>query len=148
MKPATTTTRDAIFENKGQFTKKTLAAYRKAHSNFRLSARKCAVKYRLNMRCDMQIAGNGKLSAMCQGSNKVFGSSVMKTVPIKSVQVNIITHQKNRLTKHYQTFYSKKSRNTNIAIESSTRLSMISKFNVSSSTKELGRVIDLLARVE
>ena len=122
---------------------------REARSNTQRIARQCANKYWQDL-CQniQQAADGGNIRAMYEGMKKDFGSSIVKTAPLKSTSGEIIidrAKQMERWAEHYQEFYSRETTVTDRAIENTPYLPVMREFDAPPTVEELSKAIDSLA---
>jgi hypothetical protein len=135
MEPALTAKVAALLNYKRNPCEKTLAAYSEARN----------LKHRSDIKTSA-ICGNTR--AMYEGMKKAFGTSVTKTVPLKSTSGELIKdrgEQMERWVEHYVDLYSKENVGTDTAMENTTPLPTMEELDSPPTIEELSKAIDSLS---
>ncbi|XP_062615832.1 uncharacterized protein LOC134277519 [Saccostrea cucullata] len=149
LEPAITAKRNALLNYKRGPSEKTLAELRKARNDAQRIARRSANDYWLNLCKGIQHSADcGNIRAMYEGMKKVFGPSIIKTAPLKTVSGDIITDrgkQMERWAEHYQELYSRENVVSVTAVENTNVLPAMEELDAPPSIDELSKAINSLA---
>ncbi|XP_062614292.1 uncharacterized protein LOC134276017 [Saccostrea cucullata] len=149
LEPAITAKRNALLNYKRGPSEKTLAELRKARNDAQRIARRSANDYWLNLCKGIQHSADcGNIRAMYEGMKKVFGPSIIKTAPLKTVSGDIITDrgkQMERWAEHYQELYSRENVVSVTAVENTNALPAMKELDAPPSIDELSKAINSLA---
>ncbi|XP_076461753.1 uncharacterized protein LOC143294207 [Babylonia areolata] len=137
--------RVVFINHKGQPSKETHAALKKARNDTKRTARRCANDYWLNLCQNIQLSADcSNTRSMYDGMKKAFSPCLNKIAPLKSAFGAIITDQSKqveRWAEHYQELYSRENIVADAAMESIPNLSVMEELDIPPSEEELSKAI-------
>jgi len=148
MEPTIEAKRIALINYKKAPSQQTLAALRKARSDTKRTARRCANDYWKTLCRNIQLhADNGNIRGMYEGMKKAFGPTTTKSAPIKSSNGLVIKNrekQMERWVEHYQDLYSQENVVANATLSSIQDLSVKEELDEQPTIDELREAIKSL----
>nr|XP_054771645.1 uncharacterized protein LOC129279571 [Lytechinus pictus] len=148
LEPVIEAKRAALAKYKSDPSVKTLTALRKARTDVKRVARRCANDYWLGLCQSIQLAAdNGNTRGMYAGIKKIFGPTIKKTSHLKSTTGEIITDKKlqmERWVEHYEELYSREVMVNEATVESIESLPVMEDLDTVPSLEELTKAVNSL----